>query len=96
MTETDQALPAESAGTEITRFNALKHGILSRYTVLPWEDKNEYQVLVDALVVEHAERTDRGASGRGVGRHSVAQAAAAARRASGVSSGSVGRSETLQ
>ena len=34
MTETNSALPAESAGTEITRFNALKHGILSRYTVL--------------------------------------------------------------
>jgi hypothetical protein len=54
MTETDSALPAESAGTEITRFNALKHGILSRYTVLPWEDEDEYRVLIDALVVEHA------------------------------------------
>ena len=35
MTET---LPAETRGTEVTRFNALKHGVLSRHTVLPWED----------------------------------------------------------
>ncbi len=53
MTETNPVPPTDSAGTEVTRFNALKHGILSRYTVLPWEDEDEYQVLVDALVVEH-------------------------------------------
>lgn len=50
MTETVSTLPAESTGTEITRFNALKHGILSRYTVLPWEDAGEYRALVAALV----------------------------------------------
>jgi hypothetical protein len=38
---------------EITRFNALRHGVLSRYTVLPWEDENEYRALVEALVVDH-------------------------------------------
>src|SRR5205807_5973473 len=38
----------------ITRFNALRHGVLSRYTVLPWEDEQEYQALVAALVAEHA------------------------------------------
>ncbi len=54
MTETNPVPPTDSAGTEVTRFNALKHGILSRYTVLPWEDEDEYRVLVDALVVEHA------------------------------------------
>jgi hypothetical protein len=37
-----------------TRFNALRHGILSRYTVLPWEDEAEYQALLSALVAEHA------------------------------------------
>ena len=26
----------------------------SRYTVLPWEDEDEYRVLVDVLVMEHA------------------------------------------
>jgi hypothetical protein len=38
---------------EETRFNALHHGILSRYAVLPWEDRVEYQTLLDALVREH-------------------------------------------
>ena len=48
------AKQAETSGTEITRFNALRHGVLSRYTVLPWEDADEYQALVAALVAEHA------------------------------------------
>jgi hypothetical protein len=38
---------------ETTRFNALQHGVLSRYAVLPWEDRSEYQALLDALVAEH-------------------------------------------
>jgi hypothetical protein len=54
MTETKPTLPAEIRGTEITRFNALKHGVLSRYTVLPWEDADEYRALVAALMAEHA------------------------------------------
>src|SRR6266545_6033984 len=45
---------ANDTGTEITRFNALKHGILSRYTVLPWEEVNEYNALLGALAAEHA------------------------------------------
>ncbi len=35
------------------RFNAMKHGILSRYTVLSHEDGNEYEALLTALVQEH-------------------------------------------
>jgi hypothetical protein len=53
MTTTPQTLPAETGGTDITRFNALRHGVLSRYTVLPWEDADEYQATVTALVAEH-------------------------------------------
>src|SRR5262245_44568552 len=53
MSETKSVLPAETAGTEITRFNALRHGVLSRYTVLPWENSDEYRALVEALVAEH-------------------------------------------
>ena len=53
MTETTTALPVETGGTEITRFNALRHGILSRYTVLPWEDPDEYRALIAALMAEH-------------------------------------------
>jgi hypothetical protein len=53
MTESTLTMPAETGGTAITRFNALKHGILSRYTVLPWEDPEEYRALVAALTGEH-------------------------------------------
>ena len=53
MTKTMQTLPAETGGTDITRFNALRHGVLSRYTVLPWESTDEYQAVVEALVAEH-------------------------------------------
>ena len=75
MTETKPASPAETGGTEITRFNALRHGVLSRYTVLPWEDADEYRALVAALVGRaRAAGADRGASGRGTGRHPLAQA----------------------
>jgi hypothetical protein len=54
MTETKPDLPAETGGTDITRFNALRHGVLSRYTVLPWENVDEYRALVAALAAEHA------------------------------------------
>jgi hypothetical protein len=53
MTQTKPALSAETGGTEVTRFNALRHGMLSRYTVLPWEDADEYHALVAALAAEH-------------------------------------------
>jgi hypothetical protein len=56
MIETKTILPAEAGGTEITRFNALQHGILSRYTVLPWENSDEYYALLGALVAEHTPR----------------------------------------
>jgi hypothetical protein len=42
------------SGVARTRFNAVRHGILSRYTVLPWEDAEEYDALVAALTAEHA------------------------------------------
>ena len=38
---------------DAVRFNAMQHGILSRYTVLPHEDANEYQALLAALFDEH-------------------------------------------
>src|SRR6516164_9255973 len=44
---------AGAAGTELTRFNALRHGVLSRYTVLPWEDAEEYSAVLASLVAEH-------------------------------------------
>ena len=44
---------SKTAGYELTRYNALRHGILSRYTILPWENTEEYKSLLDALVEEH-------------------------------------------
>jgi hypothetical protein len=54
MSETKPSMPTETDGTEVTRFNALRHGVLSRYTVLPWENADEYRALLEALVAEHA------------------------------------------
>jgi len=54
MTEIMSNPPIESNGVARTRFNAVRHGILSRYTVLPWEDTDEYDALVAALAAEHA------------------------------------------
>src|SRR5215471_1464064 len=54
MTELAQVLRDEVPSTELTRFNALRHGVLSRYTVLPWENADEYHAIVSALVAEHA------------------------------------------
>jgi hypothetical protein len=53
-TDAKAALSVTTPGTDITRFNALRHGLLSRYTVLPWENEREYHALVSALVAEHA------------------------------------------
>jgi len=49
-----QAAVVTNASYEATRFNAMAHGVLSRYAVLPWEDRDEYATLVDALVAEHS------------------------------------------
>jgi hypothetical protein len=35
------------------RFNAMKHGVLSRHVVLPHEDRAEFDELLSALIVEH-------------------------------------------
>jgi hypothetical protein len=44
---------AASPGYSASRLNAVQHGILSRHAVLPWEDANEYERLLQALVAEH-------------------------------------------
>jgi len=40
-------------GYEVVRFNAMKHGILSRYTVLSHENHADYESLVNSLMDEH-------------------------------------------
>lgn len=58
MTEVDGeagASPSAVAlpGYNASRLNAVRHGILSRFSVLPWEDTAEYEALLDTLTREH-------------------------------------------
>ena len=46
--------PKLHGGYVASRFNAVRHGVLSVHTVLPWEDIAEYESLLGALVEEHA------------------------------------------
>jgi hypothetical protein len=85
MNETKPTLPAKIGGAEITRFNALRHGVLSRYTVLPWEDAAEYRDLVASLVAEHAPHGPTEEHLVRTGRHSLAQAPLALGRGRGSS-----------
>ena len=50
---TGKADDGSDAGYAAVRFNALKHGVLSRHVVLPHEDRIEFDELRDALVFEH-------------------------------------------
>jgi hypothetical protein len=57
LAENIETLPQLRSDTyEVTRFNALRHGVLSRHTVLPWEDGEEYRSLLEALVAQHNPR----------------------------------------
>ena len=52
--ETTSSPPRESpGGYKGSRFNAVRHGVLSAHTVLPWEDEAEYASLVAALAEEY-------------------------------------------
>jgi hypothetical protein len=48
-----EVLAPQTASYEASRFNALRHGVLSKYTVLPWEDKSDYETLLQSLVDEY-------------------------------------------
>ena len=48
-----ETAPETKGSYDAVRFNAMRHGILSRYTVLAHEDADEYQALLSALVAEH-------------------------------------------
>lgn len=45
--------PPTAEGYAAVRYNAMKHGILSRLTVLPHEDASQYAQLLTALIEEH-------------------------------------------
>ncbi len=48
------ALPTLPDSYDAVRFNAMRHGILSRYTVLAHENFEDYQALLTALAEDHA------------------------------------------
>src|SRR5215472_4081834 len=53
--ETTSPPPRRShRGYECSRFNAVRHAVLSKHIVLAWEDAAEYQSLLGALVQEYA------------------------------------------
>jgi len=41
-------------GYQMSRFNAAKHGILSKHSVLPWEDADDYGHLLGNLLAEYS------------------------------------------
>ena len=47
------AADSKPQGYEVVRYNAMKHGILSRYTVLSHENHADYESLVNSLMDEH-------------------------------------------
>jgi hypothetical protein len=53
LTRDDVAPVAPAGNYEPVRFNAMKHGILSRLTVLAHEDRAEFDDLLAALISEH-------------------------------------------
>jgi hypothetical protein len=52
--DVEESATPSKGNYELTRFNAVKHGVLSKHTVLPWEEFAEYARLVEGLVEEHA------------------------------------------
>ncbi len=51
--KTDETANSQLHPYEVVRLNALKHGILSRYTVLSHENHADYESLVNSLMDEH-------------------------------------------
>jgi hypothetical protein len=76
-----EAEPIIRSDREAVRFNAMKHGILSRLAVLAHEDHAEFADLLAALLDEHRPaRHDRAAPDRRAGHDHLAQAAGIAGR----------------
>jgi hypothetical protein len=44
---------AQVIGYDASKYNALKHGVLSKYTVMHWENGDDYDSLLSSLVNEH-------------------------------------------
>jgi hypothetical protein len=44
---------AKVIGYDASKYNALKHGILSKYTVMHWENRDDYDALLSSLIDEY-------------------------------------------
>lgn len=44
---------AKAIGYDASKYNALKHGILSKYTVMHWENRDDYNALLSSLIDEY-------------------------------------------
>jgi len=44
---------AKVIGYDASKYNALKHGILSKYTVMHWENRDDYDALLGSLIDEY-------------------------------------------
>ena len=40
-------------GYDASKYNALKHGVLSKYTVMHWENRDDYDALLSSLIDEY-------------------------------------------
>ena len=54
MTKPKTALTKTKRNSAVSKFNATTFGILSRYTVMPWENRREYDVLCKAMLAAYA------------------------------------------
>ena len=50
---TDDKEAAKAIGYDASKYNALKHGILSKYTVMHWENRDDYDALLGSLIDEY-------------------------------------------
>lgn len=50
---TKNLIPIQTDNYEAVRYNAMKHGILSKLVVLPHEDRSEFDDLLAGLIEEH-------------------------------------------
>lgn len=44
---------AKVIGYDASKYNALRHGILSKYTVMHWENRDDYDALLSSLIDEY-------------------------------------------
>ncbi|MCP5377996.1 MAG: hypothetical protein H6910_02635 [Rickettsiaceae bacterium] len=50
---TDDKEAAKAIGYDASKYNALKHGVLSKYTVMHWENRDDYDALLSSLIDEY-------------------------------------------